>query len=313
MNEDEAHTQQWVKALAVWEEVGTEQSDSFTPNLENAWSSFCGKADFKATAPVANATTVPAETVVRPMFAWNTLYKYAAALVLAAGLAWVAYLQLNTSPQWLQVATVSGERKMFYLPDSSQVTLNANSTLRYQAAFMGAERKVELSGEGFFEVKRNPSQPFVVVSGTAQTKVLGTSFNVRALVSEQEIKVAVVTGKVGFSSLKTQKQVVLTPGFTGVLTKEGQIAKTETTSASAPTWRALAFKGNTLANVASQLEEYFNVTIQIPNQKLRQCTFTGTFDQPDLQEILQVVAATSDSKLVKTGNKSFTFEGSGCQ
>jgi transmembrane sensor len=313
LNESESNARQWAQALEVWEQTGSEQNISFSPDLDQAWTTFCAKADFVAPVQISTQFPEASETEVRPLFAWNTLYKYAAALVLAAGLASLAYLQLNTSPEWVQVVTLSGERKLVYLPDSSQVTLNSNSTLRYQAAFAADERLVELTGEGFFEVKRNPAQPFVVQSGDAQTKVLGTSFNIRALANEPEVQVAVVTGKVGLSSLKTKKQVFLTPGYTGVVSAKGQIAKAETSPASAPAWRALAFKANTLAQVVVKLEEYFNVTIEVPNQKLQQCTFTGTFDHPELLEILQVVAATLDSKLIQNSARNFTLEGAGCQ
>ncbi|WP_181305450.1 FecR family protein [Rufibacter sp. XAAS-G3-1] len=321
LNQDEAHTQQWTDALEVWDQVGAEQNQAFQPDADLAWTKLSAKLEFPTETKVIPlipaepvASLEPTVTVERQLSPWNTLYKYAAALVLAAGLAWLGYLQFNTSSSaWAQVATAAGQRQLIYLPDSSQVTLNENSTLRYQTAFNGAERQVELVGEGFFEVRKNPEQPFIVKSGNAQTKVLGTSFNVRAIKDEPNVSVAVVTGKVAFSSLKDHQQVLLTPGFTGQLSANGQLAKKQTLETSASTWRTLEFDNTSIKAVAQQLEAYFKVSVAIPDQKLQACTFTGTFENPELDEILAVLIASSDLKISRSQTGSYTIEGAGCQ
>ncbi|KAA3437964.1 FecR family protein [Rufibacter hautae] len=321
LNEDDAHLQQWTEALEVWDEVGTEQNQTFNPDAELAWTKLSAKLELPTETKVIplipaepQAYEASQETVERQLFPWNTLYKYAAAFVLAAGLAWIGYLQFNTNPvAWTQVATAAGQRQLIYLPDSSQVTLNENSVLRYHTAFKGAERRVELVGEGFFEVRKNPNQPFVVKSGDAQTKVLGTSFNVRALKNEADVSVAVYTGKVALSSLKDKKQVLLTPGFTGHLAANGQLNRQETQKSAATTWRSLVFKNTSIQAVADQLEEYFKVSVEVPNQSLQACTFTGTFENPELQEILSVLKASSDLKVNQTATGSYTLDGAGCK
>ncbi|RNI27449.1 DUF4974 domain-containing protein [Rufibacter immobilis] len=316
LNENDSHSQQWANALEVWDEVGEEQNHTFEPNVEAAWSKFCAKAEITPTSkviPIHQANTAATEPAPQEAshFPWNTLYKYAAAFVLAAGLAWLGYLQFNSSPAWTQIATAAGERHLIYLPDSSQVTLNENSTLRYQTAFRGSERKVELIGEGFFEVRKNPAQPFVIKSGNAQTTVLGTSFNVKAPKGTSDVSVAVVTGKVAFASLQNQKQVILTPGFTGVLAADGSLGKEQTQRTAQPDWQALVFQNTSISEVAKQLGEYFNVSIQVPNKGVQQCTFTGTFANPELKEILSILEISSDLK-VKAEAGSYTLEGTGC-
>ncbi|RNI24976.1 FecR family protein [Rufibacter latericius] len=323
LNEDEAHTQQWTEALEVWDEVGSEQNLTFQPNADAAWTKFCAKAEFTPETKIiplipdeSPSYEAPAgEAIERQLFPWNTLYKYAAAFVLAVGLAWIGYLQFNNSSPnaWAQVATAAGERQLIYLPDSSKVTLNENSTLRYQTAFKGKERKVELVGEGFFEVRKNPEKPFIVKSGNAETRVLGTSFNVKALKAESEVSVAVVTGKVALSSLKSEKKVLLTPGFTGFLSANGQLDRKETEKATPATWRSLEFNNTSLKAVADQLEEYFNVSVEVPNQNLQACTFTGTFENPDLKEILSVLEASTDVKISRSEKGTYTLDGAGCR
>ncbi|WP_207429983.1 FecR family protein [Sabulibacter ruber] len=330
LNEDDAHMQQWADALEVWDEVGTEQNVTFQPNAELAWEKLCSKIELPTETKVIQlvpeeptlkiersedgSENERSEPVVRQLNPWNTLYKYAAAFVLAAGLAWLGYLQFNTSSDaWTQIATTAGQRQLIYLPDSSQVFLNENSRLRYQTAFNGSERKVELVGEGFFEVRKNPEQPFVIQSGNAQTKVLGTSFNVRAVKGESDVTVAVKTGKVAFSSLKDKKQVLLTPGFTGVLSANGSLVKKETVKETGLAWQSLEFENTSIKEVADQLEKYFKVSIEVPNQNLQQCTFTGTFENPELKEILSVLVASSDVKINRSQAGVYTIEGAGCQ
>ncbi|QHL86635.1 DUF4974 domain-containing protein [Nibribacter ruber] len=308
--QEESHAQQWTDALETWQRVGLEQHSAFEPDARAAWQKVCAKANIHT--PVIPAVEAQ-EAVVLPMFNWSSLAKFAAVFVLAAGLAWLGYSRFGGSEEWTQVATLTGERKVFYLPDSSRVVLNENSTLRYLASFEGDERKVELTGEGFFEVQKNPSKPFLITSGDAQTKVLGTSFNVWALKDEKEVAVTVSTGKVSFSSLQTQNNVILTPGFTGRLNANGQVEKQLTEEALAPTWQTLTFKGTTLGQMEKTLEAYFGVDITLNNNTLQHCTFTGTFNHPHLKEVLAVLAASNGFTVLQPTANNYIISGDGCQ
>lgn len=308
LNHNEAHPQQWAEAVAVWEEVGFAQNQQYQPDANAAWETLTTKLGISG-----SKAPMPEETKVIPIFQFKKVYQYAAVFILAVGLAWIGYLQYNnTSSAWTQVATVTGERKVIFLPDSSQVTLNGNSILRYQTAFSGNERKVELTGEAFFHVRRNPKKPFLITTRDARTKVLGTSFNVRALPTEKEVSVEVLTGKVSFASLKKGKKVILTPGLVGVLQADGQLLKEHVKNTGAD-WRTLTFQSASLQEVAQQLEKYFSVTIRMNDTQLQACTFTGTFETPQLKEILTVLAASNDVKVVQTKNDTYSITGPGCQ
>ncbi|MDQ7817137.1 MAG: FecR domain-containing protein [Melioribacteraceae bacterium] len=97
---------------------------------------------------------------------------------------------------WNDKSTASGQISIITLFDGTRITLNSESKLKYPGKFGTSTREVYLEGEAYFEVKSNPSQPFVVHSDNISTVVLGTKFNVKAYNEEKEIKVSLVEGKV---------------------------------------------------------------------------------------------------------------------
>ena len=86
------------------------------------------------------------------------------------------------------------------LSDGSSVILQPNSKLSYPKIFTGNERKVYLSGEGFFEISKNRKKPFFVYANEIVTKVVGTSFRVKAYPDQPDVEVIVRTGKVKVKS-----------------------------------------------------------------------------------------------------------------
>ncbi len=99
-----------------------------------------------------------------------------------------------------EIANTERPFKYVQLPDGSSVVLHRNSTLKYPKAFNGDKREVYLTGEAFFEVTKNPEQPFFVYAGELVAKVHGTSFGIKAVADEAKITVAVKTGKVSVFS-----------------------------------------------------------------------------------------------------------------
>jgi hypothetical protein len=124
-------------------------------------------------------------------------------------------VQMPETPKvkMLGVATTDSA-VIFYLPDSTRIFLNKNSSLTYPENFDGLTRTVILTGEAFFEVKRNEHKPFIIEAGNTETKVLGTSFNIKEDAKNKKVEVSVVTGKVQFKAKKNTKNlsdVVLLP------------------------------------------------------------------------------------------------------
>jgi len=107
------------------------------------------------------------------------------------------------------------------LSDGSKVWLNAESSLTYPTAFSGKERKVQVTGEAYFEVRHDPAKPFIVSNGAVQVQVLGTHFNVNAYSDEEDIKVTLLEGSVKVSNGRTSG--LLKPGQQAVITDYSQL------------------------------------------------------------------------------------------
>jgi ferric-dicitrate binding protein FerR (iron transport regulator) len=109
------------------------------------------------------------------------------------------------------VTTPNGGQYQIVLPDGTQVWLNAASSITYPAVFAGKERLVQLSGEAYFEVAKNPSKPFRVnVNGKQQVEVLGTHFNIEGYADDSNIKTTLLEGSVKLSY--KAKSAMLKPG-----------------------------------------------------------------------------------------------------
>jgi len=122
------------------------------------------------------------------------------------------------------VTTPRGGQYQLLLADGSKVWLNAASSIRFPVSFAGDSRRVEVSGEAYFEVAKNPSMPFKVdVAGKNEIEVLGTHFNINSYTDEVSIKTTLLEGRVKVTSLKTGESKLITPGQQAQVNTDGQI------------------------------------------------------------------------------------------
>ena len=106
------------------------------------------------------------------------------------------------------LTTPKGGQYQITLADETKVWLNSASSLRFPTAFSGSERNVELSGEGYFEVAKNPHMPFKVKVGEMEVKVLGTHFNVMAYEDETAVQTTLLEGSVKVEEKGSQLKIV---------------------------------------------------------------------------------------------------------
>jgi ferric-dicitrate binding protein FerR (iron transport regulator) len=237
--------------------------------------------------------------------------RIAAAILVLCTAGWFAVESLYNP--MIHVQTAANEQKEVILPDGSQVWLNESSDLSYPKQFKGKHRDVELSGEAFFEVVKNPEQPFVITSSQVITEVLGTSFNLYAPAESKEATLDVVTGKVRFTSTDNTTEVVVVAGEKAELTTVGDATKAGAANENAFAWKSgkLVFNDNTLKEVFDVLQHQFKINITTENPEILNCHFTGTFSKQDKDEVLDIICRSLQLKYTRKG-KNVTVQGKGC-
>ncbi len=123
------------------------------------------------------------------------------------------HISSATSLMSYETVAPLGSQTKIVLPDGTIAWLNSGSTLKYNNSYGNENRTVELTGEGYFEVQKNPNKPFYVYANEIKVKVLGTIFNVRSYVDEADVEVDLLEGKVDVSveSVKNSKVLSLLP------------------------------------------------------------------------------------------------------
>lgn len=216
----------------------------------------------------------------------------------------------------LEVVNEKDKPQLVILPDSSSILLQKGSRLSYPKSFAGLEkREVYLLGEAFFEVTKNPKQPFMVYANELVTKVLGTSFTVKAYSGDKDVVVIVKTGKVTvFSNKDNQKQekqlepsrntegVVLTPNQQIIFNKnDGQLLKSlvmTPTLQELPTIQNLSFDFDDapVSKVFSLLEKAYGVDIVYDEELLKSCKLTASMTNEHLFEKLRLICLTIEAE-----------------
>ncbi|MEQ8423392.1 MAG: FecR domain-containing protein, partial [Cyclobacteriaceae bacterium] len=187
------HEEQFQEMVQVWQAAAQPKVPQ-RPDVAKAWDRF-------------SSTQKPQRT-----FSQSLAFRVVALLVVGLGTTFI-YFQNTRKNHQITVRSQTTTTEVL-LPDGSVVWLASNSSLSYPEKF-GRTRKVNLKGQGFFEVTRNESSPFKVQTEKTTVTVLGTGFNVNQRNDETEVIVA--TGKVAFEPEKdSTARVVLSPGDRGI-------------------------------------------------------------------------------------------------
>ncbi len=242
------------------------------------------------------------QSTSRRGFSLSALWRYAAVVAIIIAVGCISYWQgggnVKDTFADISVEAPLGSKTKLYLPDGTLVWLNAGSRMTYSQGFGVDNRKVELEGEGYFEVKRNEKIPFFVKTKDLQLQVLGTKFNFRDYPEDHEVVVSLLEGKVGLNNLlREEKEAVLSPDERAVLNKANGLLTVESVTASnASQWTDgyLFFDEELLPDIAKELERSYNVKIHIANDSLKTFRFYGNFvrREQNIQEVLEALAST---------------------
>ena len=242
------------------------------------------------------------QSTSRRGFSLSALWRYAAVVAIIIAVGCISYWQgeVNVKDTFADISVEAplGSKTKLYLPDGTLVWLNAGSRMTYSQGFGVDNRKVELEGEGYFEVKWNEKIPFFVKTKDLQLQVLGTKFNFRDYPEDHEVVVSLLEGKVGLNNLlREEKEAVLSPDERAVLNKANGLLTVESVTASnASQWTDgyLFFDEELLPDIAKELERSYNVKIHIANDSLKTFRFYGNFvrREQNIQEVLEALAST---------------------
>lgn len=238
-------------------------------------------------------------------------------------------LVAQNNPYLLEQTNNSQKPQIITLSDGSSVLLQPNSKLSYPKIFNGKDRKVYLSGEGFFEISKNPQKPFYVYANEIVTKVVGTSFRIKAFPDDSNVEVLVRTGVVKVSSNRAiekfkNQEIALLPNQAIrlerknlIFTKITDITQDEILSkmASNSTIEQLSFEFTDipLAQIFKTIEQAYLVDIDFPKDKLKDCHLTTSLSDEPLPEKLKIICKSigNESSYIMNGNQ-ITILSDGC-
>jgi ferric-dicitrate binding protein FerR (iron transport regulator) len=245
----------------------------------------------------------------RTLMVW---YSVAAALALFA-VSWfllARYSRDTPAPavaQLRQAVTDRGQKLKIELLDGTQVTLNANSKLKFPEQFAGGTREVYLTGEAYFQVAHDAAHPFIVHTPVASTRVLGTSFNVK-LTPDNSAEVTLVEGKVEVGG------VLLKPNQQAIARSQGEPVQVRDVDVAAfVDWKdnILRFDNMPLREAVAVLEDWYGVEITLEDP-LSTCTISATYRKETLKNVLTSISYMLKVTYQQDGNK-IVLQGHGCQ
>ncbi len=202
------------------------------------------------------------------------------------------------------VETGPCDRTKIALPDGSTVHLNSCSKLTYSGDFNRENRRIELSGEAFFDVNKNPSMPFVVDMGKEKIIVRGTKFNVSAYKKINTMSVALLEGKVEFSEGETtltinSGEVVSFDKKSRNLTKHTD----DVSQYSAWTNGRIEYQSVTLDVLLERLSCIYNLDIRyVPKKHTNKSFYISLSTQENIRDVLDAISVIIPIKWTKDKN-----------
>jgi transmembrane sensor len=210
----------------------------------------------------------------------------------------------NMGVLMVSYANNSNTTKVVRLNDGSLVLLRANSTLRYPVKFVGAYRRVNLTGEAYFEVSKDATHPFLIRSNDLITRVLGTSFTINDRPGKQTCKVEVSTGRVQVIKNNITETIhsaiILAPGQQALLNRStGELTKAQLDSGagfSNEVLTSFSFTNAPLSVIVNKLERYYHTPIAYDHNKFSNSTITASLGRLTLEQKVVMICKAIDAR-----------------
>ncbi len=270
-----------------------------------------------------------------PKVHWlRTIVKYAAILIIAFSLSgvWFYFKGMNhksiSQLSYSELIVPKGSCAQVKLSDGTAVTLNAGSRLKYESNFGISDRVVELEGEAYFKISKDPDRPFIVKTSHLNVLATGTAFNVKAYSEDKTIETTLVEGSVRIEEVSDNRDIqrrILKPNQKLTFFKEDSTLVEETVIVKEKSKKdiqplpsqkvkgvsrivtenvnvepLISWKGNrwifekqSLSEIATELERKFDVEIVFESEELKAFRFTGIMLAEPIEQVLQVMSISA--------------------
>lgn len=301
LEESDENQQVFESYQATWNEMDRVK-DKTSREIDLEWSRLESMIDFEEPSNQVNERSL-----------FTNVYRYAAAIIVIVIASFSVYYFLNNQGTEQLVAQVQIQE--VELSEGSKVTVNSNSKLTYPKTFQKDKREVELIGEAFFEVAKDPQRPFIINTGNIRVEVLGTSFNIKAYENQEQVEVTVSSGKVAvYPSNNPEERVILIKGQKAIFYKSSTKIETSLNEdINFDSWKTkeIIFEDTPMPEVIRIINEIYKSDLKLVGVELNECPVTTTFDNQTLESVLNVLESTLDLKIDKKEN-SFEISGEGC-
>ncbi len=217
---------------------------------------------------------------------------------------------VNSEVLYNNIITPRGGQYKIILSDGTAVWLNASSSMRFPASFIGKERRVEITGEAYFEVKKNTAKPFIVkINGEAEVEVLGTDFNIMAYDDEAVMKTTLLEGAINIKSANEVKQ--LKPGQQAQV-GEGKIKVFNDADINqAIAWKngLFDFNDDEIVDIMRQLSRWYDIDVHYDGV-IPEGHYVGTIRRKEnISEVLKMLEFAGDIRFKIDGRRVIVKKG----
>lgn len=225
---------------------------------------------------------------------FSMLLKVAAVLVVGLFIAYgINYITgKDKKEQFVEIVVNKGEKLTINLPDGNKVWLNSNSSIKYPANFTGSLKRIEITGEAYFEI-RNNSDPIMIAAGNNIINSDSALFNIkcRGIKDHEQTEIIVQKGWVSLSSPVIPENYLLTEGYKASISQAVPLLVSANNPSNDLAWKTgeLVFSQSSLYAVAQDLTNYYGVPVKIEGN-LKYCEFTSHYKNIDLSEVLKDIS-----------------------
>ncbi|MDR3308361.1 MAG: FecR domain-containing protein [Tannerella sp.] len=213
------------------------------------------------------------------------LWRYVSVAAVAAAITGLVFLPNlseetpTTKPTQIYSLVTGDATSSFFLPDSSEITLNKNSVLTYSDHYNDKVREVTLSGEAYFKVRKHKDRSFIVKIDETQITVLGTEFNVRAYTGENELRATLVEGSVRFDA--AGRTVTMKPDYQLVFSRTDKRLEVDSVDVETSiAWKEHKIRYQSIAfpELLTMLQNQYGVKFVLRSSELSNTVVSGSFD-----------------------------------